>query len=330
MRAINRRSLLKGAVGVAGAAGAAALTPLLDSPVVLADAAPAGPGLAGAPKVAPHLLATTAGMQYTYLPGYDFVPRYSTTPWSWSNASIYQPSGTIDGFRHTAGIPKGATVHEILYQVVKNDANALRIEGVVLEPSSGGGNILYDTSPNPTASASVQSVAATFTPFQYDPAQSTFLVVWMPGTTSTTHRLYGVRIGYTFAGGSTVMLPTPIRVVDTRGGSSAQFDGGGALIDGEDRTYGPFNGLPSDATGIVANLTACWYSADGYLSIFPAGAATPATSTLNFTNRSYATANGVTAGLGSGANAGMVTVLASVPGGNAHVLLDIVGYTRST
>lgn len=331
MRPINRRSLLKGAAGIVGAAGAAALTPILDSPIAQAASPPAGPGTNQIP-VSPNVLPTTAGMQYRFVTGTSFSPTESGTPYSYgSDGGIYQPSGSTAWFARQIEVPKGATIQEIRYQVVKNDANGFTIAGETYDPSAGTNSVKYNYTVNPAASASVQSVSASFTSFSYDPAQNTCQIWWVPGSSTLAHRLIGVRVGFTFSGGRIVMLPAPVRVLDTRAQSpGAQYNGGGAFANGTTRTYGTFTALPSDATGIVANLTATGWTAGGYLSIFPAGAALPGTSSLNFSTGAYAWANAVTAGFGSAGNAGHVSIFASVPGGTVHVLLDIVGYTRAT
>lgn len=334
MRPLNRRSLLKGAAGVIGAAGAAALSPLLlDSPIAQAASPPPSPQRAPMPGVTPLVLPTTAGMQYAYLSGLSFTPQTSSTTWAQGGAGAicWTGGGTSWWFSQQVDLPKGAIVQEIRYQVVKNDSNAFYIEGDLYDPSSGTWSTKYNGAQNPTATASVQSIPASFTPFSCDPAQNTMRVWWMPPA-AYTHVLFGVRVGYTFPGGTTVMLPSPIRVLDTRGESpGAQYNSGGPLADGVTRTYGPFAALPPDATGIVANLTAVgWGGAAGYLTIFPAGASRPPTSSLNFSTGAYAWANSVNAGFGTGANAGKVSIFASVGGGSVQVLLDIVGYTRAT
>jgi hypothetical protein len=89
-------------------------------------------------------------------------------------------------------------------------------------------------------------------------------------------------------------------------------------------------GVPADAVGVLLNVTAVSYTQNGWLTLYPNGQPVPATSTLNFTPNSYATANGVIARIGDAGqlcvNVGTVN---SAPG-SANVVLDVTGYLTTT
>src|SRR5205807_2016082 len=82
------------------------------------------------------------------------------------------------------------------------------------------------------------------------------------------------------ADGSGAAFP-PARVLDTRSPSGPT--GGAPLSAGSTTTItvAGSNGIPSDAIGIVGNVTAAGYTGAGYLTIFPAGVTNPGTSSLN-------------------------------------------------
>ena len=79
--------------------------------------------------------------------------------------------------------------------------------------------------------------------------------------------------------------------------------------------------IPTTATGIASNVTTINPTAVSYLTVFPADAARPLTSNLNWTPASPPTPNQVTVGL-SAAGAIKVFNLA----GSVDVFVDIVGY----
>jgi hypothetical protein len=116
------------------------------------------------------------------------------------------------------------------------------------------------------------------------------------------------------------LLPQPQRVADTR-------TSGGPIASGTSRCFaiGGQAGVPSAATGVVVNVTAVQYGAQGWLSLYPAGQPVPATSTLNFDPDEYAIANGTVVGLTGGQLCVNVGTVNSAPG-SAQVAIDVVGY----
>jgi hypothetical protein len=124
----------------------------------------------------------------------------------------------------------------------------------------------------------------------------------------------------------------PVRIIDTRGASPI---GGiaGPRPAYSLTTWGPFpgtNGIPSDAVGIVGNVTVTGYTGDGFLAVIPAGAnydPNTSPSTMNYSTN-WAWANAFTVGFGTGTtgNAGKISVY--VGGIATHVIVDVVAYIQ--
>ncbi|NNN20635.1 MAG: hypothetical protein HKL80_01355 [Acidimicrobiales bacterium] len=131
--------------------------------------------------------------------------------------------------------------------------------------------------------------------------------------------------------GGIYMPVSPYRICDTRPNSISTSSNqcnnnglGGTLTNSnESLTFNSLglDGVPSDATAIVANITAVGPSDSGYLTVFPSGTNKPATSSLNFSSGEYAVANFVEIPLGT---LGGVTVTNFM--GSVDVLVDLEGY----
>lgn len=108
----------------------------------------------------------------------------------------------------------------------------------------------------------------------------------------------------------------PQRLLDTRGESTAYT---GRVAAGQVITL-PIQrlaGMPASVGAVVANVTAIGASTPGYVTAYPCGAATPATSTLNFAADRAAAALAVTA-VGGGS-------LCVVSSARAHLIVDLQG-----
>ena len=117
------------------------------------------------------------------------------------------------------------------------------------------------------------------------------------------------------------LLAQPQRLADTR-------LAGGAIPTGTTRCFAAAGqgGIPSDAAGVLLNVTAAGETTRGWLSVYPSGQPVPATSTLNFDPSAYAIANGTVARLGpDGQVCVSVGTINGAPGG-AQVILDVTGY----
>jgi hypothetical protein len=125
---------------------------------------------------------------------------------------------------------------------------------------------------------------------------------------------------------STSPLPfigiTPCRVVDTRGAVGPY--GGPALVgNGPARTFnipaGPCPGIPSTAGAYSINVAAIAPASDGFMTVFPTGAAQPTSSDLNFLGGKVI-ANAIVAPAGTG---GSINIFVNV---STNMILDINGY----
>jgi hypothetical protein len=174
----------------------------------------------------------------------------------------------------------------------------------------------------------------TYTPNDFEQVRDGNGVLWLSGALGTWRRANSLRVDT-----PTGLAPfTPARLIDTRSstgtaGSSPGLGANQPLQPGVTYTFGPFtnrNGLPADAVGIVGNLTAVGYTGAGYVTIFPAGVAAPATSSLNFAPpfASSGWANACTVGFGTGANAGKISIRLSNNGITSHVILDVTAYLQ--
>ena len=107
------------------------------------------------------------------------------------------------------------------------------------------------------------------------------------------------------------------RICDTRSGNSTQCNGLGAVAAGSSLTINAENvgGIPSSGVqAVVLNVTALpTGSGGGGVVVFCGGCATPSTSTLNLFPSTQAVSNRVIVPVGTGANAGKVTILVWVP-----------------
>lgn len=105
---------------------------------------------------------------------------------------------------------------------------------------------------------------------------------------------------------------TPTRALDTRNGS-------GCVAGVRNLTLGGLFGVPADAAAVLLNVTvdAPWGS--GFLTVYPAGAARPTASNLNFTPGAIVP-NAVTVKLGAG---GAISIYAS--NGCPQVIVDVAG-----
>jgi hypothetical protein len=79
-------------------------------------------------------------------------------------------------------------------------------------------------------------------------------------------------------------------------------------------------GIPSNAVGVILNITTTQHPGDGYVAAYPQGASIPVTSNVNFASFEGAIANGATVRVGNG---GQVCVIGT-PG--VHVVIDAAGY----
>jgi hypothetical protein len=123
---------------------------------------------------------------------------------------------------------------------------------------------------------------------------------------------------------------TPCRLADTRLTNPANPPaGGGSLSDGVTRKFKVqgWCGVPVGAKAAALNVTAVAAGAGGHLRLFPAGAALPGISTVNFNAGEPAIANGAIVPLADQSAEPLdLSVFARVPGATIQLVLDVTGY----
>jgi hypothetical protein len=144
------------------------------------------------------------------------------------------------------------------------------------------------------------------------------------GVPGTWIRLSGPQAGV--QGGAISYLSTPVRLLDARTSSSSGLVNRGALAGNEIYTFGVAglggSGIPSDAQGLIANVTVLGPSDVGNLSLFPAGGAIPTVASMTFGTAGLFLANGVNVAIGTG---GAINIQ-NQSGGTTPLVLDAVAY----
>src|ERR1700682_4446321 len=179
----------------------------------------------------------------------------------------------------------------------------------------GNGRVLQLTLPD-SLLTSPPSGPPNFKPNDFEQVRDGNGVVWVsqPAPNGSPPAAYWRRLNS--------MIPmTPVRVVDTRSGLGGVS---GMQQAGTTQTWvlAGGHGLPTNAVGLVGNLTAAAYGTAGYLGIFPGGTAWPGNSTVNFSPASYAWANAFIVLFGTGGNVSVYM------GATSHVIIDATGFLQ--
>ncbi|MDA8330580.1 MAG: hypothetical protein M0027_05135, partial [Candidatus Dormibacteraeota bacterium] len=119
-----------------------------------------------------------------------------------------------------------------------------------------------------------------------------------------------------------VPLANPYRIADTRSGQG-QPDSGSPLGPNSVTALSVVgsDGVPTNATAVVVNLTEASATADGgYITAYPAGATQPTASNINF-NAGAQVANRVTVGVGTNGQIDLYNF-----NGTTNVVVDVDGY----
>ncbi|MEQ1701269.1 MAG: hypothetical protein ABMA25_14235 [Ilumatobacteraceae bacterium] len=136
------------------------------------------------------------------------------------------------------------------------------------------------------------------------------------------------RLGGSNTAGAMTLLPSPIRVYDSRAGQAPIAIGPKApLATDVDRAIDctlNTSGVPSDAVGVLINVTATNQTGGGYLSVRANGVTYANTSNLNWTAAGQTIANAATIACGGGAKIAVRLGGAAA----ANVIIDVVGYVR--
>jgi hypothetical protein len=156
-----------------------------------------------------------------------------------------------------------------------------------------------------------------------DGAAASWVVTTTDDPAAPSHK---VKVAVPGAAGAFVPLPAPVRAYDSRPGNAPATGVKSPLMGGVDRVIeldgASAGAVPSDATGVVVNLTIANASGRGFAAVFPGGATYGGTSSINF-DFGQVVANAVVSGLGPNAS---ITLRAGEAGVTVDAIVDIVGY----
>jgi hypothetical protein len=149
------------------------------------------------------------------------------------------------------------------------------------------------------------------------------------GTPGTWRKVTAQHPAYANSGGSVNLLAKPIRLLDTRPGTTAPLNNGFVKVPGNTTLTLQITGtvadglsVPAGAKGILGNLTIIGPTGDGYAQVWPGGQPVPSTSNINYgaVNAAPALANYFISGLDGAGKLNVLTYQA------AHVLVDVSGF----
>lgn len=308
----------RGLFAAAGAVGGATLL----GPAALAHASPGSPVTPNSttnPQATPPGLPTpissppVTGVSYQFREFNEVIPNDN---WaigrSWGGEGAYTTSG--GGYLSTCfDLPPGATVYDIEWYTSNTLAASWGLHVWVAGQGSAGTPVTGGTIAAGSGTITATRTVAPSTsngPFPHGTRLLAFLD--MSGTTAI--QLNGVRVGFKSAPTAPVLLPSPVRVYDSR-----THDG--PLAAGHTRTISLGSHLPRGAVGAIVNLTVTRTVDYGYLTLYPAGVPRPGTSSINWVASGQTIANQATTAVGAG---NKVIVYA---GGHAtQFVIDLLAY----
>ncbi|RRR85370.1 N-acetylmuramoyl-L-alanine amidase [Streptomyces sp. RP5T] len=215
------------------------------------------------------------------------ISAYYTSDGSGSGLSSLTPTRIMDT-RAGVGVPKA--------KVGSGGTVTLQVTGKAGVPASGVTAVVMNvTATNPTASSYVTvypdgTTRTSASNLNFTEGRSFANLVVVPvvnGKVDFYNRTGSVDLiadisGYFSATGSVEHNAGPVRVMDTRNGTGVRKGtvGSGATVS---LTVGGRNGVPTDATAVVLNVTATNPTANGYVTVYPDGTTRTSASSLNFT-----------------------------------------------
>jgi hypothetical protein len=315
---ISRRGIVA-SLGLTGAAALLAPTAASAAPAAGRHAGPANQGHVqdAAPSgLDPIASPPLAGYTYTFLDMWDFTPENFVSGRTWTSAGgTYAPVGSGDTLWATTQLPAGAVLGDVEWYVSAKAATELMariwVAGTpTLMKKVCDGIILGSNEQGLVRAKRIVAPAATNGPYPHGTKLA--LGVFTPSDASVA--VNGVRVGYKLAPAGEVLLPTPVRVYDSRPGSKIES--------GHTRTHSVAGHLPVGAVGAILNVTVVGTEGSGYLTVYSAGAARPVASSMNWSAGGQILANGIETAVSSGRS------FAVYCGGGHRTdyILDLVGY----
>ena len=315
---VSRRRALAG-VGLGGVAALVAAPPAAAAP---APPAPGGgptqppPGFGPQnvpPGVNPIASPPRAGFTYAFRTMWDFTPESFSSGRVWTSAGgVYAPTGSGDTLWATCDLPSGAILGDVEWYLSATEhadlMGRLWVSGVstLMEKVADG-----EVAASVAGVRAVRIVPPAGSNGPYPHGTALALGVFTPSSAAVA--VNGVRVGYRLAPTGQVLLPTPQRVYDSRSGAR--------IASGQTRTHSLAGRLPAGATGAIFNVTVTSPDSSGYLTVYSADSARPATSSINWDHTGQTIANTALASVSASR-----AVKVSCGGHATHYLLDLVGY----
>ncbi len=163
---------------------------------------------------------------------------------------------------------------------IASNATAVALSLTAVQPQSGGFLSLYPSGSFPGTSNLNFVAGVTIANFVVVPLSSSGKIEIY--TSATTNILVDVS-GYYSSTGSMLEVASPVRICDTRPSSGEPYAGdtlGSSSV--LQLKVGGVGGVPDTATAVVINVTVTNTTANSYLTVYPAGAAQPVASSLNW------------------------------------------------
>jgi hypothetical protein len=311
----SRRTVLAGA-GLAGAATTLG--------VALAQPAAAAAGgrstqqalddLLSPPGTLPPSIASahTPGVTYYYKSNYDLRP----TQYSQGAANVDGAAYTdeADGVLVTTILPPaGAVLAEVEWYLRATAPQTIVLAGTV--PGATGAVMMFALPLGVPISTDLYAHKEIIDSSVNGPYPAGCALI-AGGTTlmDQSAAIGGVRFGFTGGAQSPVLLPSPSRAYDSR-----THDG--PLSSGASRVVSLAGQLPAGAVGAIVNLTITHTVTSGFLKLYAAGTAVPATSAINWYASGQTIANQATVGVSSARAIGV-----TAGGHSTDFIVDVVGY----
>lgn len=159
------------------------------------------PVTSGVPQgdIAIPAVATTPGTFYRTFSGTRFQTTSSTLTYSAVGGAIYATALPPGGFSFSLDfdLPAGATITEVVFFVIDNDATNMNLSLRSYEPETDTFTTLKSATTS-GASPTLQTIVIPVDPpVQVDNATTSYRLRVAPGVASSAHLLRGARIGYT-------------------------------------------------------------------------------------------------------------------------------------
>lgn len=312
---LNRRHLLAGLGALGGGVVAGGL---------FADAADAqsppegpvatrGPGTRATPILSTIASAHLAGVTYEYRAQFDFSPESDAASRKFGGTGVHAV-GAPTSLWTSVEVPRGAQIHDIEWYLYNNSGSLYSASAWMWTAGSGFLNhqIATTSMTSGTGIRAARTVVDGTKNGPYPAGCRLLLSVYTPINGSV--QVNGVRVGYRPGAMGTQLLSTPVRAYDSRSGAP--------FAPNESRTISLAGAIPAGAVGAVLSLSVTGAQNRGTLRL-GAGGATPTATAIQWSR----TGDQVTTAANTALSAARTIAVKSVGStGNAHVIVDVVGY----